>query len=288
MKMNEKCLPCLINQVIKVACMTNAHNREELYKRVFEYLSQEDFSKTNPEIIGSTFKMLKQHIHNDDPYLKIRNDYNELFLKMSDDFLIKINQSDDPFYKAVLFAVMGNIIDFNPIHNHNEDDIMNHFKEIDKNKLYFNDIEDLKDDILSSQTLLYIGDNCGEICLDKILIMKIKELNPNLDIYFGVRGYPIVNDSIEADAYKVHMDDYANIISNGDDSLGTIIHRTHDDFKAIYHKADFVISKGQANYESLSDEHKNIYFMLMIKCDVIAQYIGAPEKSMVLKRQQLK
>ena len=42
-----------------------------------------------------------------------------------------------------------------------------------------------------------------------------------------------------------------------------------------------IIAKGQANYESLSDEDKNIYYLLMVKCDVISQYIGVKQGSMV-------
>ena len=41
-----------------------------------------------------------------------------------------------------------------------------------------------------------------------------------------------------------------------------------------------MISKGQGNYESLNDERgKEIYFLLMAKCAVIAQKIGVPVNS---------
>lgn len=71
MKMNERCLPCLISQVIKVADICQVEDRENLYKKVFQYLSTIDFHKTNPEIIDETFKLLKQHIQNNDPYKNI-------------------------------------------------------------------------------------------------------------------------------------------------------------------------------------------------------------------------
>ena len=57
-------------------------------------------------------------------------------------------------------------------------------------------------------------------------------------------------------------------------------------FLEIYHKVDIVIAKGQANFESLSEEKKNIYFLLMVKCGVISQYIGALEKSLVCLSQR--
>lgn len=97
----------------------------------------------------------------------------------------------------------------------------------------------------------------------------------------------MVNDSTPEDAYFVGMDEYATVISNGDYALGTILSRTSAEFKAVYQKADVVIAKGQANYESLSEEDKNIYFLLMVKCKVIAEYIGVKEKSLVCLKNKI-
>lgn len=282
MKIRDKCLPCLVNQVIKVAHMTEASNKEELYHKVFEYLSHLDFDLTNPEIIGQTFQMVKEHIGNDDPYHDIRHFYNQMFLTHRQSFQDKIEQSKDEFLAAVKYAVIGNIIDFNPVHNHDIKDILKWFEKVDQLDFIINHVDELKHDLKDAKTLLYLGDNCGEICLDDLLIEKIKTINPQLEIYFGVRGQPVVNDSIAEDAYDIGMHQHVQIISNGDYSLGTVLKRTSTDFYDIYQKADVVIAKGQANYESLSEEvEKNIYFMLMVKCDVISKDIGVPEKSMV-------
>lgn len=47
--------------------------------------------------------------------------------------------------------------------------------------------------------------------------------------------------------------------------------------------ADFIISKGQGNYEGLSEEDRLIFFMLKLKCFVIAEDIGVSEGDIVLK-----
>lgn len=285
MKINDQCLPCLVNQVIKIAHITNVTDKELLYKKVFAYLSQIDFSKTNPEIIGETFQLIKKQIDNEDPYYDIRRYYNQLFLQQINTLEQKINQSSDPLSETIKYAIIANIIDFSPIHQ--DIDIQKWFNHIDNITLTINHIDYLKKDIQSSQSLLYLGDNCGEICLDLLLIKRIKAINPNLHIYFGVRGTPVVNDSIEEDAYLVGIDKYATVISNGDQSLGTILPRTSETFQQIYENADVIIAKGQANYESLSEENKNIYFMLVVKCHVISQYIGIPEKSIICMKSLL-
>ena len=56
-------------------------------------------------------------------------------------------------------------------------------------------------------------DCCIFTCFDLLLIKRIKEMNPQLKIYFATRGKPVVNDSILEDAYEVGMDQYATIIS---------------------------------------------------------------------------
>lgn len=81
MKMNKQCLPCLVNQVVKMASMTGCLNQDELFHQFFAYMSQVDFTKTNPEIIGEVFAMVKAYIHHDDPYYQLRHDYNQMFLK---------------------------------------------------------------------------------------------------------------------------------------------------------------------------------------------------------------
>ena len=277
MKINEQCLPCLINQAIKTANITNADNREELYKKIFSKMSTIDFSKTNPEIVGENYRLIKQHIGCEDPYKDTKSYYNRLFsenIKLYDE---KIHSLEE----AVKYAIVANIIDFNPVHSNVKADIEHFFTNIDSLELTINDVDNLIRDIKQAKSILYLGDNCGEICFDKLLIKRIKELNPHCQIYFGVRGEAVVNDNTEEDAYLVGMDEYATIISNGDCSLGTVLSRTSAEFLDIYKNADMVIAKGQANYESLSDENKNIYFLLMTKCKVIADYIGVEEKSLV-------
>ncbi len=282
MKMKDQCLPCLVNQVIKVADITQAPDREALYRKIFTFLAQLDFQKTNPEVIGETFAILKSHLKNDDPYYEVRKYYNMLLMDMSESIEEHIGSDEYPFYQAVKYAVIGNIIDFNPIYNRTMEEIMKFINDAEHLDFTINHVEALQKDIQEAKTLLYLGDNCGEICLDKLLIKQIKKENPNLKVYFGVRGAAVVNDSVEADAYDVGIDEYAAIISNGDNALGTVLERTSEAFRKIFESADVVIAKGQANYECLSEyEKKKIYFLLMAKCQVIANDIGVGTNSLV-------
>lgn len=282
MRIQEKCLPCTINQALKVADMVGLEEKDELLRKVFTYLSQVDYKASmTPELIGEIFALVKEETGCEDPYRETRMKYNKMFLERLEDIEEEINDSENPFLAAIKFAIIGNIIDFNPIHNLLLSDIEACFDKLKEDQLELDDSNKLMEEIKNAKSILYLGDNCGEICLDKLLVKKIKELNPNCELFFGTRGTNVVNDSIEEDAYFVGMDEYATVISNGDGSLGTVLHRTSKEFQKIYEKADIVIAKGQANYECLSEEKKNIYFLLMTKCGVIASDIGVPEMKMI-------
>lgn len=282
MKINEQCLPCLVSQAVKTANLINADEREMLYQKIFAAMSNMDFSKTNPEIVGENYRLIKQHTACADPYKATKSYYNQLFLENMGFYDEKIHSIEE----AVKYAIVANIIDFNPVHSSVKEDMQHFFANIDSLELTINDVDALVSDIQQAGTILYLGDNCGEICFDKLLIKRIKEINPWCRIYFGVRGEAVVNDNTEADAYSVGMDEYATILSNGDYSLGTVLSRTSPEFLEIYKGAEVVIAKGQANYESLSEENKNIYFLLMTKCKVIADYIGVKERSLVCLRNK--
>jgi len=43
------------------------------------------------------------------------------------------------------------------------------------------------------------------------------------------------------------------------------------------------MAKGQANYETLSEEGERLFFLLKVKCPVIARDVGAQTGSVVLK-----
>lgn len=287
MRIQEKCIPCIVNQSIKVADMVGLEDKNNILQKVFAYLSQVNFNTSStPELIGEIFKLLKKETGNEDPYKETRMHYNKMLLEQISDLEQEINSVENPFLEAVKYAIIGNIIDFNPIHNLLLSDMEACFLQLKKERLEIDDSNLLMQETTDADTILYLGDNCGEICLDKILIKKIKELNPSCHVFFGTRGEAVVNDSVEEDACFVGMEDYATVISNGDSSLGTVLYRTSKQFQEIYQNADIVIAKGQANYECLSDENKNIYFLLMTKCSVIANDIGVPEMQMICMKNR--
>lgn len=282
MKIKEKCLPCMVNQAIKTANMVNAADRETLYKKIFAQMSEMDFSMTTPEVVGDSNEIIKAHVGCDDPYREVKAHYNRLFYEKLGEYDAKIGT----FSEAVKYAIAANIIDFNPVHVNVAEEMERVFGSIDTLGLTVDDSDKLEADVRSATTLLYLGDNCGEICFDKLLIGHIKKVNPECKVYYGVRGAAVINDNTVEDALSVGMDEVATVISNGDHSPATVLSRVSEEFHAVFDSADVVISKGQGNFETLNDSGREIYFMLMAKCEVVAEELGVPLKSLICKKSR--
>ena len=201
--------------------------------------------------------------------------------------MAKINKSNNPLQTALKLSIAGNLIDFAAKHTFNETDLFDMIEHIDHINLSLDYSKDLFRQLKKAKSLLYLGDNCGEIVIDKCLIKILKRYYPHLTITYGVRGIPIVNDVTIKDAREVKMNEIAQIISNGDGSLGTVIERTSRDFQTCFSSSDVVIAKGQGNYEGLRHVNKeNMYFLFMAKCDVIASSVGVSKMGIVCSKNK--
>ena len=125
---------------------------------------------------------------------------------------------------------------------------------------------------------MYIGDNAGECVFDRILIEEMKK-----PVIYVVRDMPIINDATYEDAVQAGIDKVATILSSGTDAPGTILKTCSAEFKNVYKNSKLIISKGQGNYEALSNERRPIFFLLKAKCDVIADDIGISKGDILLK-----
>ncbi|MDO4739595.1 MAG: ARMT1-like domain-containing protein [Eubacteriales bacterium] len=286
MQINDRCLPCLVNQAVRVAELTGTQDRHGLYRKFFACLAEADFTKSNPELLGEFFAIVKEHLGNADPYREMKLHYDRVFLELLPEFTRRIERARDPFREAVKYAAVGNLIDFSPIHAITQEEVFAAIEKLSEKELVPDDSGALLEDVRRAKRILYIGDNCGEIALDRLLVERMRAEKPTAQIAFAVRGEAIVNDALTEDAIAVGMDELAQIVSNGDRSQGTVLPRVSEEFREIYDAADVIVSKGQANFESLSEEKGNVYFLMMVKCAVIAGYTGVPEGSMVCMRRR--
>ncbi len=289
MKTSLDCMECNVKQLIKVSTFVNASSEKQVIasKRLFKMLSEVSFDKTNPEIMGETWKVLTDVYQDDNPYKEIKSFYNSLLLEVYNDIKEVIVKSEDKFTTALKIAVIGNIIDFGARHKFRKEEVLERINDYQSMSFALDDSSKLKENVLKAKTVLYIGDNCGEIVLDKLFIETIKSLNEEVIIYFGVRGGPILNDVTIDDFKEVSMGDVAKFVSSENAIPGTILKDSSKEFALLFEQADVVIAKGQGNFESLSDiKRKNLYLLLMSKCDYVSNIIGVNTMDFVLKENK--
>ncbi|MDC7241392.1 MAG: ARMT1-like domain-containing protein, partial [Spirochaetales bacterium] len=147
--------------------------------------------------------------------------------------------------------------------------------------------ETWEEKLASAKQLLYLCDNTGEIVLDRILVETIRETHPDIEIICAFRESPIINDALVTDGIAVGLDRTAELISSGSVYPGTVLPECTGKFKALFDKADMVISKGQGNFETLLGCPKeDLFFILKIKCPLMADLSGASEGDLVLMKNR--
>ena len=108
---------------------------------------------------------------------------------------------------------------------------------------------------------------CGEIVLDKLFLKELKKRFPHLELCVMVRGEEVLNDATLEDAETVGLHNVARVIPNGNGVGGTVENMLQGEAKEVLEQADIILSKGQANFETLNGCGRNIYYSFLCKCD---------------------
>ena len=211
-----------------------------------------------------------------DPYSEEKRAGNQLAMQLYHEWKPLVYQSDDPFSMALRLAVAGNIMDYGASERF---DIQQTIRNVLHADFAIDHSRALQEKIRQAGSVLYLGDNAGEIVFDRLLI----EVMQHPDVTFAVRGAPVINDVTLEDAAFAGMHTVANVISNGHNAPSTLPEKSSPEFRSVFEKADLIISKGQGNLEGLWDRHDSrIFFLLMAKCPVFAELLRVPEQSFIV------
>ena len=288
--MGLECLHCALNQVISTTELAGMpmERRKAVMQRAIETIARNGIDRNNCELVGEVYRIVTAEIGDENPYRQIKSDFNEGMLRLCPEVRAHIRASADPLAAAVRASIAGNLIDLAALGlGVTMDAAMAKLHEVDEAGLYIDSCDALKRALAGAKTLLVMGDNCGEIALDKVLIETIRELYPEIRVQYGVRGAPVVNDVTREDAAQVGMEEVAEVIDNGDDLLTSLLYRTSEEFNRAFESADVVICKGMGNYECIRHcDRPNLFFLLIAKCDVVARTAGAPKGSILCIENQ--
>lgn len=277
MKTYLECIPCFFKQALIASQIAGAD--EVTQKKVLDKLSQmiPNFSleQKPPEMGKDVYALVKEMTGNPDPFKEIKHRFNKIALKLYPNLKKKVKESKDPLLTAIRLSIAGNVIDYGTPNSFNIDD---EIEDILKKDFAIFDYEKLKNALENTSQILYLADNAGEVVFDKILIEEL-----NKEIIYVVRDKPIINDALIEDAVFCGIDKIAKVISSGSDAPGTILEYCSKDFLDIYKNSKLVISKGQGNFEALSEEAKPIFFLFKAKCYCSAKDVGCNINDIILK-----
>ncbi len=276
------CVPCLIRQTLDSVRSTtdDEQTQESILRGVLKDLAVMDFQRPPAAMAQAIHRRIRETTGRPDPHADVKRRLNDAALKLYPVFARRIEQSDDPLELAARLAIAGNVMDLGVKSDLREDEMIAEIDACLATPLDANKVAEFARAIEEAENILYLTDNSGEIVFDRLLMERI----PREKLTVAVRGAPIINDATIEDAEYVRLGEVARVIDNGSDSPGTIIDDCSVALRRCFERADLIIAKGQGNYETLVESPRPIFFLLRIKCPVIARDLNLPVGTFVLAR----
>jgi hypothetical protein len=243
--------------------------QEQILREALHWASEMDMNQPAPVMGQRIHRQLRKTSGMKDPYRSIKDRQNRMALALLPELRAKIEIAADPLMMALRLAIAGNVIDLGVSGDVTEGDVYESVNQALTEPLA-GDQNCFLNSVSESQRILYLTDNAGEIAFDRLLV---EQLTPTR-VTVAVRGGPVINDATIDDARAVGLHEIAEIIDNGSDAPGTLLDECSPEFKRRFDEADLIIAKGQGNFETLSEEPNNIFFLFKAKCSVIAARAG--------------
>jgi hypothetical protein len=288
-----ECVPCFVSQslaAVRLAAPTDPAAQAVALREILSFLATADWSESPPELAREVHRRIRRAVGDPDPYAAIKVAHNALAQRLLPALAQRIAAAPEPVAAALAVVMAANVIDLGINRQLDEAEVA-----VDLDRALAvpltGDVAGFVAEVGAARRILYLLDNAGEVVFDRLLIERL----PRGRVLLVVRGGPIINDALRADAIAAGLADLAPVIDNGDDSPGTVLRRCHAACRAAFAAADLVIAKGQGNFETLYREGEGpaagrsagdrpVWFLLKAKCRVVADLLGVPLGSLVIRR----
>ncbi len=275
--MDLECFPCLLRQAVEAGRLATEDEgkRLEVVRAALRILGEAPPESTPPLLCLKVHEEVKRITGNADPYREVKRAFNRLAKEMYPELRRKVESSPDPLLTAVKLAIAGNVIDVGPGMDF---DLKKTVSEVLDRDLSLNHLEHLRRELERSSTVVYLADNAGEVVFDRILIETLGK-----KVIYVVKKDPLLNDASREDAEFAGMEEVAEVVEV-ELNPETIYTPAQASF---LREAELVISKGQGNYETLEGMGANLFYLLMIKCPVVARRLGGRVGDLVVKGERV-
>jgi hypothetical protein len=284
MKTTLDCIPCFLRQALEAGRFVTSDPavHAEIMQGVLAELSEIDVARSTPPAIGARVHRLVRQISGEgDPYGELKREFTDKALELLPELRRRVKERADPFTAALRLAAAGNIIDFGPHGSLTADEVESALERVEEAQVDEAAVVELRRAAQNARSVLYIADNAGEVVFDRLLLEQLDHGR----VKIAVKGGPVINDATREDALRAGLAEHGEIIDTGADVPGAVLDHAGEVFRREFYDADLVIAKGQGNYEALSDALREVFFLLMIKCSVIADSIGTAMGNLYIGRR---
>lgn len=289
MKIQPECVPCLLKRILFEAELSTADTKRQTkaLRTACKMLSESyDPSGCSATIATRVHKAVYEALNDNDPYASLKQASTIVAQSLVPKVERLIARSEDPLRTAMICAIIGNVLDFgiegSGIHPRMLEEV---FDTLYAEGLGHDEYPQLKRIIGQADHLVLCTDNCGEIVFDKILCRELKRFNPRLHIAAVVKGEPVLSDATRDDAGAIRFDEVVDeVFTTGCFCVGVDFARLPSEARTALSRADVIVCKGMANYESFSEEsYRPVAYLLRTKCGAIARAMKLPRDISAIK-----
>ncbi len=276
MRTHPECFPCVLRLVEGVARASFSEGQAREFVAQIAALPafvEGTFPATSAHLVAEVWAPLVAQSGRPDPLRDVRKRQTQMALAALPAARDRVRRSPDPLELALRFAIAGNKLDaMVGVRRVAVDDLL---ELVEGQPLDRDRVDVLRGRLETAETLLYLGDNCGEVVFDRLLLEVLAEQRSR-EVTYVTRNLPMANDALIEDALEAGIDRFARIIPNGIPFAfpGTDLANVSPDVAGLLASVDLVISKGVANYETLEGEPSlagRVSFLLEAKCAPICR-----------------
>lgn len=272
MNTSLECMPCFMKMALRDAQLASPGDEVMHHAIVTAWgrkLGELDLNVPPPAIARHLAELIRSMTGCGDLYLEDKQQANAHVMGLLPDLRVLLDRErkkdeGDPLALALELAIIGNYIDRGvDIGVDWEAELDNVSATIPESVL-----TEFRSLARVDASVLVLGDNTGEIVLDKLLVEELQRRG--CEVTYAVRSKPAINDATMADAHSVGMTELCAVVESGVDTPGTVIDRCLPEFVDRMRKADVILAKGQGNFESLEGVWPGIFCAFKVKCKRVA------------------
>ena len=284
---SAECMACVMDRQLRALPQAwSDAKRSEYLRRVMRIIVESDPCDYGPMVTRRIDRLAAEWAVPKRDFKPIKCHWNEKMLSLAPDLRADILAAPDPLARAMQYARTANYIDFGAQLNVNEAELLSLLREAPGEALDPVEYARMLDELGTARRLAYVTDNCGEVVADRLLIEQLLARFPSLQITAVVRGADVGNDATLEDAEAAGLPGFCEVMGNGTPLLGTFLDEMGQEARERLAGADVVISKGQANFETLSGCGLNVYYLFLCKCGRFERHFRLPRLRGVLANER--